>query len=160
MAWGLRCPNFGNPNVFSQFTITNILGVRISETQMCFRNFLLPIFWVSEFRKPKYFRPKFPFSVILSQLSIAKILGVRISETQLRFRNFLLPIFWVSEFRKPKFQTKPLVMLCCYYHIPHKMRQTIEIRISSTVSRNFGRIVRKSKKFHTNDPNIVKTCRN
>ena len=106
MAWDFRCPNFGNPNVFSQFTITNILGVRISETQMCFRNFLLPIFWVSEFRKPKYFRPKFPFSVILSQLSIAKILGVRISETQMCFRNFLLPIFWVSEFRKPKFQTK------------------------------------------------------
>ena len=28
------CPNFGNPNVFSQFSITHILGVRISETQI------------------------------------------------------------------------------------------------------------------------------
>ena len=153
-------PKFPFSVILSQLSIAKILGVRISETRMCFRNFLLPVFWVSEFRKPKYFRPKFPFSVILSQLSIAKILGVRISETQMCFRNFLLPVFWVSEFRKPKFQTKPLVMLCCYYHIPHKMRQTVEIRISSTVSRNFGRIVRKSKKFHTNNPNIVKTCRN
>ena len=144
--------------MFSQFSITHILGVRISETQMCFRNFLLPIFWVSDFRKPKYFRPKFPFSVILSHLSIAKILGVRISETQMCFCIFLLPIFWVSEFRKPKcvfaifyypyfgcpnfgnpnFGPNPSVMLFCYYYFPHKMRQTIAIRISSTVSRNFG----------------------
>ena len=137
MAWDFRCPNFGIPNVF--------------------RDLLLPTFWVSEFRKPKYFRPKFPFSVILSQLSIAKILGVRISETQMCFRNFLLPIFWVSEFRKPKFQTKSLshALLLLPYSTYNEA-----IRISSTVSRNFGRIVRKSKKFHTNNPNIVKTCRN
>ena len=109
MAWDFRCPNFGNPNVFSQFTI------------------ILPTFWVSEFRKPKcvfaifydpyfgcpncgnpnIFDQNFHF-LILSQLSIAKILGVRISETQMCFLNFLLPIFWVSEFRKPKFQTKSL----------------------------------------------------
>ena len=98
----LAVSKFRNPNIFLDFRLHRILGVRNLETQMCFRNFLLPIFRVSDFRKPKYFRPKFPFSVILSQLSIAKILGVRISETQMCFCNFLLPIFWVSEFQKPK----------------------------------------------------------
>ena len=104
----LPCQNSETQIFCLDFRWPGILGVRISEAQMFFRNLLLLTFWVSEFRKPKYFRPKFPFSVILSQLSIAKILGVRISETQMCFRNFLLLIFWESEFRKPKFQTKSL----------------------------------------------------
>ena len=126
---------------FTQFTITNILGVRISETQVfstkisIFCDTLAIIycqdFWVSEFRKPKCV-----------------------------FATFCYSYFGSPNFGNPNFRPNPLVMLCCYYHIPHKMRQTIAIRISSTVSRNFGRIVRKSKKFHTNDPNVVKTCRN
>ena len=140
MAWDFRCRNFGNPNVFSQFTITNILGVRISDPN------------------------------VFSQFSITYILGVRISETQIFSTKIsifcdTLAIIYCQDFGCPNFgnpnlRPNPLVMLCCYYHIPHKMRQTIEIKISSTVSRNFGRIVRKSKKFHTNYPNIVKTCRN
>ena len=134
------CPNFGNPNVFSQFSITHILGVRISETQIfstkisIFCDTLAIIYcqdFGSEFRKPKCV-----------------------------FAIFYYPYFGCPNFGNPNLRPNPLVMLCCYYHIPHKMRQTIEIKISSTVSRNFGRIVRKSKKFHTNYPNIVKTCRN
>ena len=79
----LPCQNSETQIFCLDFRWPGILGVRISEAQMFFRNLLLPTFWVSEFRKPKYFRPKFPFSVILSQLSIAKILGVRILETQI-----------------------------------------------------------------------------
>ena len=135
------CPNFGNPNVFSQFSITHILGVRISETQIFSTKIsifcdTLAIIYCQDFGCPNFGNPN-----VFSQFSITHILGVRISGN-------------------PNLRPNPLVMLCCYYHIPHKMRQTIKIKISSTVSRNFGRIVRKSKKFHTNYPNIVKTCRN
>ena len=134
---------------------------------MFFRNLLLPTFWVSEFREPKcvftifyypYFGcPNFGNPNIFDQNFHCDTLAMiycqdfgcpNFGNPSVFFCNFLLPILWVSEFRKPKFQTKPLVVLCCYYHIPHTMRQTVEIRISSTVLRNFGQIVRKSKKFH------------
>ena len=176
----LPCQNSETQIFCLDFRWPGILGVRISETQMFFRNLLLPTFWVSEFRKPKcvfaiFYYPYFGCS---------NFGNPNIFDQNFHFlwysRNYLLPRFWVSEFRKPKcifaifyypyfgcpnfgnpnLRPNPLVMLCCYYHIPHKMRQTIEIKISSTVSRNFGRIVRKSKKLHTNYPNIVKTCRN
>ena len=157
----LPCQNSETQIFYLDFRLPGILGVRISETQMFFRNLLLPTFWVSEFRKPKYFRPKFPFSVILSQLSIAKIFGCpNFGNPNVFSQLSVTHIFGSPNFGNPNFRPNPLVMLCCYYHIPHKMRQTIEIRISSTVSRNFGRLVRKSKKFHTNDPNVDKTCRN
>ena len=127
----LPCHNSEAEIFCLDFRWPGILGVRISESQMFFRNLLLPTFWVSEFRKPKCV-----------------------------FAIFYYPYFRCPNFGNPNFRQNPSVMLCCYYHIPHTMRQTVEIRISSTVSRNFGRIVRKSKKFHTNNPNIVKTCRN
>ena len=118
MAWDFRCPNFGNPNVF------------------------FAIYYYQHFGCPNFGNPN-----VFSQLSIAKILGVRISETQCVFAIFYYPYFGCLNFGNPNFRPNPLVMLCCYYHFPHKMRQTIEIRISSTVSRNFGRIVRKLKKL-------------
>ena len=145
-----------------------------------FRNLLSPTFWVSEFRKPKCVFAIFYYPYF----GCPKFGNPDIFVQNFHFLwyscNYLWPRFWVSEFRKPKcvfaifyypyfgcpnfgnpnFRPNPLAMLCCYYHFPHRMRQTIEIRISSTVSLNFGRIVRKSKKFHTNDSNIVKTCRN
>ena len=142
MAWDFRCPNFGNPNVFSQFSITHILGVRISETQIFSTKISIFCDTLANTYCQDFGCPNFGNLNVFSQLSVTHIL------------------FGCPNFGNPNFRRNPLVMLCCYYHIPHKMRQTIEIRISSTVSRNFGRIVRKSKQFHTNDPNIVKTCRN
>ena len=102
------CPNFGNPNVFSQFSITHILGVRFSETQIFSTKIsifcdTLAVIYCQDFGCPNFGNPN-----VFLHFSITYILGVRISETQMCFCNFLLPIFWVSEFRKPKFRTKSL----------------------------------------------------
>ena len=77
------CPNFGNPNVFSQFSITYILGVRISETQIFSTKIsifcdTLAIIYCQDFGCPNFGNPN-----VFSQFSITHILGVRISETQI-----------------------------------------------------------------------------
>ena len=77
------CPNFGNPNVFSQFSITHILSVQISETQIFSTKIsifcdTLAIIYCQDFGCPNFGNPN-----VFSQFSITHILGVRISETQI-----------------------------------------------------------------------------
>ena len=78
------CPNFGNPNVFSQFSSTHILGVQISETQIFSTKIsifcdTLVIIYCQDFGCPNFGNPN-----VFSQFSLlTRILGVPISETQI-----------------------------------------------------------------------------